>query len=252
MRARRSEPKTRTRSKETRVSDTDFAVGSGTDFDPMDVAFASGKPAERKLTEDAVPKGIYVVLFKGGKGALQGDEKIPTARMSATVLEGANDTVGKTIFGPLKERPSRFEYKKSEGGNREQVALTEEKYQEACGKHANMLLRVAQVLEFLSARPSKPVNEDSMTAFATQAIDKKAVIEVNYMPARDDFSASNFFNWDSIATLDEPVEQKRGPAISALQDARNKIEAANKRAEKRAEKKGKTAGGLVAGGPGGF
>lgn len=235
------------------MGDTDFANGAGAGgdgFDPMADAFATSKPAERKVQQDAVPRGTYIVEFKGGKGALQGDESIPVARIQATILNGVEGTVGKTIFAPIKRQPNRIVYKKSSEGNKEQAFLNDEDYKKACQVHAGVLARVGQVLGLMNPKPG--ASEDAMTEYASQ-FKGKAVIDVSYLPARDDYQASNFFQWDSIASLTERVLNEKGEDQGSAEEVALKaIESANKRALKRAEKKGTKASGFVGGGPGGF
>ena len=242
------------------MSDTDFAQGAEQGgFDPMAQAFAEGKPMERQERETAVPKGTYVVEFKGGKGAHQGDENIPVVRISAQVEEGVEGTEGRMVFAPLKLRPSRFKFVKTESGNRQPVPMDDDEYREACKTLADTILRVQKVLGLLGSAPTGTnATDEALTEYASQFAGKKAVIDVSYLPARDDFDASNYFVWGSIAALDEPVYHKDGKEKgkvrgSALDVAREEIKkAAERKAKRDAKGKGKTAAGFVGGGPTGF
>jgi hypothetical protein len=218
------------------------------DFDPMDNAFAQGKPAEREVREDALPRSDhYVVEFQGGKGGFQGDEVIPNARMSAKVLHGPEGTGDKVIFGTLKFQPSRFAWDKEQN----QTPLPAEKYAEVCQKLADTHLRIGKVLGLTNSRPVKPYTEESLSEFAQQFAGKKAVIAVSYLAARGDYGASNLFIWGSIAALDERVIGKTGKDKgkdlgSALEVALDGLKKEAARATAKAGGgKGRTAGGFA-------
>lgn len=234
--------------------DTAFAGGNGgATFDPIYDAYQAAPIPDATETEDALPRGIYLVEFEGGKGSFTKEENLPQIRVGAKVVQGLDGTVGRKAFGNLKYATSRFGFKPNEQGVKHKVELTREQWLAEGKEDVETLKRVATVLGLLQPLPSRSTTNpqtglpmstvEDLGAFGVQFAGKRAVVEIGVMPGRDDYGPSNFFLWGTIRALDEIVRTKQGEIVgTAVEYLGKKLAAA---AAKAAKKAGKVTGASV-------
>jgi hypothetical protein len=229
-------------------------VESTPTFDiPVDDAWAEQFDGQEEAGEDApsvsggtIPSfPYYVVHFdKGTGGFTKGEKKTPVARPSCTISEGLDGTEGERVFGDLFLRVS-----KTTVDNGLVVPKTDKKYKEDCEAFRKKLNKVARVGKFATASPQAPT-EEAIDAYAKQfeaggGFD--AIVEIREQPNTymGVTRMQNRIIWESMRALDDPaVSRKAKPGTSAADEAREKIEAADKASAAKGSRDGKTAGSL--------
>jgi hypothetical protein len=196
-----------------------------------------------KISGQTIPTfQFYRVKFHPGKGGLsRGAKKTPLARIHGEILDGPEGTVGERVFEDMYLRVS-----KTTTENGLEVPKSEKDYDEDCGNFQYRLNKIARVGKFESIRPTAPV-EEALTAYAQQ-FDFEAIIEIR--ESSDTWQGvtrmRNRFIWESLRGIDDPaITKKAKPGTTALQEATEKIEAADKAAAMRAGKDGRTAGSVA-------
>ncbi len=238
--------------------DTNFAKDP--ELDLLYTGFEDEEPAERQEQEDALPRGTYLVELSGGKASFSREADVrlgrpmPGVRMSAKVIEGQEGTVGRVGFGNLKIYPAGDKFQKAVGGQKQpRLARTDEEYAKDVKTHKRVLRRVQTELNLVYGLPGQPHTEATLTEWGAQFAGKQAVLEITQMPGNDEFDASNFFLWATIAAPGTEVLDKKTGAVvgTALDEAKKKITKQNKRVEAK-KSMGKTAAQFGGSAPSGF
>jgi len=187
----------------------------------------------------------YLVHFDKGRGAFsKGEKKTPMARVSLTISGGPSGTEDERVFDDLYLRVSKTTLE-----NGLLVPKTDKKYKEDCEAFRKKLNKIARIGKFATASPQAPV-EDALEAYAKQfevggGFD--AVVEIREQPNTymGVTRMQNRIAWQSLRALDDPaVSRKAKPGTSALDEAREMIEAADKANAAKGSRDGKTAGSL--------
>ena len=220
---------------------------------PVDDAWAEQFEGQEDAGEDAPSVSgetlptfpYYLVHFDKGKGGFtKGEKKTPVARTSCTISGGPEDTEGERVFDDLFLRVS-----KTTQENGLVVPKSEKKYKEDCGNFQRKLNKIARVGKFATAFPQAPI-EDAIEAYAKQfevggGFDGVVEIRESTETYKGVTRTRNRIIWESLRALDDPaVSRKAKPGMSALDEAREKIEAADKASAAKGSRDGKTAGSV--------
>ncbi len=220
---------------------------------PVDGAWAEQFEGQEAAGEDAatvsgetIPSfAYYVVHFDKGKGAFsRGEKKTPMARISLIISSGPIGSERERVFDDLYLRVS-----KTTEENGLVVPKTDKKYKEDCEAFQKKLNKIARVGKFATAKPQAPT-EDALEAYAKQfevggGFD--AVLEIREQTSTylGVTRTQNRIAWQGLRALDDPaISKKAKPGTSALDEAREKIEAADKASAAKGSRDGKTAGSV--------
>lgn len=196
---------------------------------------ADAEVSERRVgSEPIMGFGFYGFLFRGSTPSYAFDDKTrPILRHRAEVVLGPEGTVGKTFFfdQPMAIQRQKWTDQKDANGRPIFDPLTGEELAEAARKFRNTLKRVATVLGFTQEAPK----DKSLTALGVYAAQfekagEKGTIVIGEVKknTRNGFT-KNIVWLDSIAGVDDaPSADYRGKAKTALDEAKEKIEAKNK------------------------
>lgn len=233
------------------LHDEDVGTGSaGSGYDvPVDDAWAeqfegqeqAGEGEASILGETLPAFPYYVVRFDRGKGGFtRGEKHTPVARVSCKVVEGPSDSVGARVFDDIFLRVS-----KTTTENGLVVPKSAKQYQEDVQASHERLNRIARVGKFAVAKPQAP-NEDAIDAYAQQFGNPGFDAVLQLLESTDTYNnvtrTKNRIWWKNLRALDDPaIGRKAKPGQSALDQAREKIEEANKAAAARNPNAGRTA-----------
>ena len=213
--------------------------------------FAGGEELEEdapRTSDQTIPQfPYYVVRFNFGRGRVIGKTEMPLAGVGAVIKEGPEGTIGERVFDDLFLKISEM---KTVDGVR--VEKSAEEFKKGTDFLTKIFNKVARIGKFPKAYPTDFPGDSKTKADcyakqfeATGGFD--AIIEVTERADsyRGGGARKNRFDWLSMRALDDPAHLKRSAAgSSALDEAREKIEAANKVLIAKASKDGQTAGSV--------
>ena len=216
-------------------------AGGGVDPAYSDMGFDEGlgnEEAERQVGFDPVPQFSYYVLKP--IRAFAGFTKAGAPRVAAQVeiLEGPEGTIGRKVLDMggiyFAASDSRRAKKNENGDEFNRVPRTDDEIAKARKNLKGSLLRIQNHLKLAVGFPVS-FAEAALEVYAEQFENAQPFVAEIANRVGNDSVRRNSINWYSIAALDAPVKDSNGKPTgkSALEEAREKIEARDKQGGKK-------------------